>query len=114
MTTIPGCYAIGEANFSDHGANRLGASALMQGLGRWILCVALHHWGLSYRADIRTGPISTDSPRVRSRREKMFVKDRIGRRLSSNEGTHSVDYYHREAGQHHVGQVWYGEKLKKD
>ena len=38
MTSVPGLYSIGESNFSDHGANRLGASALMQGLGRWLFC----------------------------------------------------------------------------
>ena len=43
MTTIPGCFALGEANFSDHGANRLGASALMQELERWIFCNSIHH-----------------------------------------------------------------------
>ena len=43
QTTIPGLFATGESNFSDHGANRLGASALMQGLGRWIFCIALYH-----------------------------------------------------------------------
>ena len=46
QTTIPGLYAIGEANFSEHGANRLGASALMQGLGRRLFCIAIHHWKL--------------------------------------------------------------------
>ena len=51
MTTVPGLYALGEANFSDHGANRLGASALMQGLGRWIFCNSLHHWSLSGRGN---------------------------------------------------------------
>ncbi len=46
QTTIPGCFSIGESNFSDHGANRLGASALMQGLGRWLFCIAIYNWGL--------------------------------------------------------------------
>ena len=53
MTTIPGLYAIGEANFSDHGANRLGASALMQGLGRRLLRAALHHRRLPRRTRSR-------------------------------------------------------------
>ena len=60
MTTIPGCYCIGEANFSDHGANRLGASALMQGLadGYFVLPYTIG----DYLADeIRTGPISTQT-----------------------------------------------------
>ena len=61
MTTIPGCYCIGEANFSDHGANRLGASALMQGLadGYFVLPYTI---GDYLSNDIRTGKISTDSP----------------------------------------------------
>ena len=46
QTTIPGLYAIGEANFSEHGANRLGASALMQGLSGWLFCITIHHWKL--------------------------------------------------------------------
>ena len=60
MTTIPGCYALGEANFSDHGANRLGASALMQGLadGYFVLPYTI---GDYLADDIRTGTIPTDS-----------------------------------------------------
>ena len=60
MTTIPGCFAIGEANFSDHGANRLGASALMQGLadGYFVLPYTI---GEYLSDDIKTGKISTDS-----------------------------------------------------
>ena len=59
MTTIPGCFAIGEANFSDHGANRLGASALMQGLadGYFVLPYTI---GDYLADDIRTGPIPTE------------------------------------------------------
>ena len=48
MTSIPGCYAIGEANFSDHGANRLRCLSADAGLGRWIFCFALYHWRLSF------------------------------------------------------------------
>ncbi|MEL1224994.1 MAG: fumarate reductase/succinate dehydrogenase flavoprotein subunit, partial [Candidatus Neomarinimicrobiota bacterium] len=61
MTTIPGCYAIGEANFSDHGANRLGASALMQGLadGYFVLPYTI---GDYLSDDIRTGPIDIQHP----------------------------------------------------
>lgn len=61
MTTVPGLYAIGEANFSDHGSNRLGASALMQGLadGYFVLPYTI---GDYLSDDIRTGSISTDSP----------------------------------------------------
>ena len=61
MSTIPGCFVTGEANFSDHGANRLGASALMQGLadGYFVLPYTI---GDYLSADIRTGTIPTDTP----------------------------------------------------
>lgn len=94
MTTIPGCYAIGEANFSDHGANRLGASALMQGLadGYFVLPYTI---GDYLADDIRTGKISTESPEF-DEAEKS-VKDRIDFFIN-NKGTHSVDYYHKKLG----------------
>jgi succinate dehydrogenase / fumarate reductase flavoprotein subunit len=94
MTTIPGCFAIGEANFSDHGANRLGASALMQGLadGYFVLPYTIG----DYLADeIRTGPIPTDTPEFETAEKE--VKDRIDYFLN-NKGTNSVDYYHRKLG----------------
>jgi len=94
MTTVPGLYAIGEANFSDHGANRLGASALMQGLadGYFVLPYTIGDY-LSH--DIRTGAIPTDTPEF-DEAEKAVLE-----RLDffvSNEGEHSVDYYHRKLG----------------
>ena len=94
MTTVPGLYAIGEANFSDHGANRLGASALMQGLadGYFVLPYTI---GDYLSDDIRTGPISTDSP------EFDAVEKEIREKLDffkNNKGTHSVDYYHKKLG----------------
>jgi len=94
MTTIPGCYAIGEANFSDHGANRLGASALMQGLadGYFVLPYTI---GDYLSSDIRTGQISTDT--IEFEEAEKHVKDRI-EGLVNNNGTHSVDYYHRKLG----------------
>ena len=94
MTTIPGCYAIGEANFSDHGANRLGASALMQGLadGYFVLPYTIGDY-LSH--DIRTGKISTDTPEFAAAEKE--VKDRL-EGLVNNKGTHSVDYYHKKLG----------------
>ena len=55
MTTVPGLYCLGEANFSDHGANRLGASALMQGLGGWIFCDSIYHWKLHVWRDTDSG-----------------------------------------------------------
>lgn len=94
MTTIPGCYAIGEANFSDHGANRLGASALMQGLadGYFVLPYTI---GDYLADDIRTGKIPTDSPEF-DEAEKA-VKDRI-QFFVTNKGTKSVDHFHKRLG----------------
>ncbi|MEL6557390.1 MAG: fumarate reductase/succinate dehydrogenase flavoprotein subunit [Bacteroidota bacterium] len=94
MTTIPGCYAIGEANFSDHGANRLGASALMQGLadGYFVLPYTIGNY---LADDIRTGAISTESPEF-AEAEKT-VKERLDF-FVNNKGTHSVDYYHKKLG----------------
>ena len=94
MTTIEGCYAIGEANFSDHGANRLGASALMQGLsdGYFVLPYTI---GDYLSDDIRTGKISTDTPEFEIAEKE--VKDRINF-FVNNKGTRSVDYYHKKLG----------------
>ena len=94
MTTIPGCYAIGEANFSDHGANRLGASALMQGLadGYFVLPYTI---GDYLADDIRTGKISTESSEFEAAEKE--VTERI-EFFINNKGTHSVDYYHKKLG----------------
>ncbi len=94
QTTIEGCYAAGEANFSDHGANRLGASALMQGLadGYFVLPYTIGDY-LSH--DIRTGKIPTDTPEF-DQVEK-DVKDRIHKLMNAS-GQHSVDYYHKKLG----------------
>ncbi len=94
QTTIPGCYAGGEANFSDHGANRLGASALMQGLadGYFVLPYTI---GDYLSNDIRTGTIPTDSPEFDAAEQN--VRDRI-QKLMSGKGEHSVDYYHKKLG----------------
>jgi succinate dehydrogenase / fumarate reductase flavoprotein subunit len=94
MTTVPGLYAIGEANFSDHGANRLGASALMQGLadGYFVLPYTI---GDYLSDDIRTGPIPTDSKEF-DEAEKNVV-ERIDK-LVNNKGGNSVDYYHKKLG----------------
>ncbi len=93
MTTIPGLYALGEANFSDHGANRLGASALMQGLadGYFVIPYTVG----DYLADVERKPISTDSPEFAEAEKN--VKDRIQKLLSIN-GTETVDYYHKKLG----------------
>ena len=94
MTNVPGLYAIGEANFSDHGANRLGASALMQGLadGYFILpnTIAAELAGL-----LGTEPLPTDHPAFREVEED--VRDRTRRLLDAN-GTRTVDWFHRELG----------------
>ncbi len=94
QTTIPGCYAAGEANFSDHGANRLGASALMQGLadGYFVLPYTI---GDYLADDIRTGEIPTDSKEFDEAEKE--VLDRINK-LMSAKGKHSVDYYHKKLG----------------
>ncbi len=112
MTTIPGCYAAGEANFSDHGANRLGASALMQGLadGYFVLPYTI---GDYLADDIRTGEISTDLPEfVQAEKE---VKDRLDFFIN-NKGTHSVDHFHKRLGKvmwDKVGMARNAEGLKE-
>ena len=94
MTTIPGCYAIGEANFSDHGANRLGASALMQGLadGYFVLPYTI---GDYLADDIRTGPSDTNHPEFE--KAEAAVNAQI-EGFISNHGKNSVDFYHRKLG----------------
>ncbi len=94
MTSVPGLYAIGEANFSDHGANRLGASALMQGLadGYFVLPYTI---GDYLADDIRTGPISTETPEFDAAEKS--VRATIDKFVNNN-GTKSVDYFHRRLG----------------
>jgi len=94
MTTVEGLYATGEANFSDHGANRLGASALMQGLadGYFVLPYTI---GDYLANEIRTGKISTATKEF-DEAEKA-VKDRINF-FVNNKGTKSVDYFHKKLG----------------
>jgi len=94
MTTVPGLYCIGEANFSDHGANRLGASALMQGLadGYFVLPYTI---GDYLSDDIRTGAIPTDTPEFDE--VEKSVKERLDFFIN-NKGTHSVDYFHKKLG----------------
>ena len=94
MTTVPGCFAIGEANFSDHGANRLGASALMQGLadGYFVLPYTI---GDYLADDIRTGAISTDSPEFEEAESN--VRAQIDGFIK-NKGSKTVDYFHRKLG----------------
>lgn len=94
MTTVKGLYAIGESNFSDHGANRLGASALMQGLadGYFVLPYTI---GDYLATDIKTGKIPTNTPEF-DEAEKA-IKDRI-EFFMTNKGTHSVDHFHKKLG----------------
>jgi succinate dehydrogenase / fumarate reductase flavoprotein subunit len=94
MTTIPGCFALGEANFSDHGANRLGASALMQGLsdGYFVIPYTIG----DYLAKSGAGSISPDSPEVKEVMES--VRERVDQ-LVSCKGKRSSRSYHKELGQ---------------
>ncbi|MBL1232390.1 MAG: fumarate reductase/succinate dehydrogenase flavoprotein subunit [Flavobacteriales bacterium] len=112
MTTIPGCYAAGEANFSDHGANRLGASALMQGLadGYFVLPYTI---GDYLSNEIRTGKIPTNLPEFDAAEKE--VTERL-EKLINNKGTKSVDYFHKKLGKimwDYVGMARNEAGLKK-
>jgi len=94
MTTVPGLYALGEANFSDHGANRLGASALMQGLadGYFVIPYTIG----DYLANIGwNDKIGTDHPEFRKAEEA--IRSRI-QKLLSIRGKKTADQFHRELG----------------
>jgi len=112
MTTVPGCFAAGEANFSDHGANRLGASALMQGLadGYFVLPYTI---GDFLADDIRTGPIPNDSPEFMEAEKE--TKTRLDA-LINNKGSKSVDHFHKRLGKvmwDKVGMARNAEGLKE-
>ena len=94
QSTIPGCFVAGEANFSDHGANRLGASALMQGLadGYFVLPYTVSDY---LAGELGTGKISTDTPEFQEAEDN--VKQLIDKFLSNN-GTKSVDHFHKRLG----------------
>ena len=94
MTTIPGCYCIGEANFSDHGANRLGASALMQGLadGYFVLPYTI---GDYLSNEIRTGPISIES--IEFDESKRLVEKKL-QKILEVQGKKPADYFHIKLG----------------
>ncbi|MFN8438347.1 MAG: fumarate reductase/succinate dehydrogenase flavoprotein subunit [Cytophagales bacterium] len=94
MTTVPGLYALGEANFSDHGANRLGASALMQGLadGYFVIPYTI---GAYLSNEIRTKSISTDHEAFVSAEKE--VKSNIDK-FFSIKGSKSVDHFHKKLG----------------
>ena len=112
MTSVPSLFAIGEANFSDHGANRLGASALMQGLadGYFILPYTIQ----SYLADqINVPRFTTDAPEFAATEKE--INDRINR-LMNIKGKHSVDSIHKKLGHvmwDFVGMGRDAEGLKK-
>ena len=93
MSTIPGLHVLGEANFSDHGANRLGASALMQGLadGYFIIPVTIG----DYLAGTKLGKVTTDAPEFRQ--AEADVQQRLAA-LMAGKGQRTVDSYHRELG----------------
>ncbi len=93
QTTIPGLYCLGEANFSDHGANRLGASALMQGLadGYFVIPYTIGN----HLASNKLPKVDTDHPEVKGMEEQ--VRQRVNKLVNIN-GTRTVDSIHRELG----------------
>jgi succinate dehydrogenase / fumarate reductase flavoprotein subunit len=111
MTSVPGLYALGEANFSDHGANRLGASALMQGLadGYFVIPYTLG----DYLA--QTPPVKVDVSHPEFAKVSREVKDRISQLLNID-GKKSVDYFHKKLGKimwNDCGMARTEEGLKK-
>ncbi|MCC7194032.1 MAG: fumarate reductase/succinate dehydrogenase flavoprotein subunit [Gemmatimonadaceae bacterium] len=101
MSNLPGLFVLGEANFSDHGANRLGANALLQGLvdGYFIAPQTISH----YVADSKPAPLSADHAAFAAAEQE--ARDRIGKLIAVN-GSKSADVLHRELGQvmwHHCG-----------
>ncbi|MGJ8660698.1 MAG: fumarate reductase/succinate dehydrogenase flavoprotein subunit [Bacteroidota bacterium] len=111
MSTIQGCYVTGEANFSDHGANRLGASALMQGLadGYFVLPYTI---GEYLADDIRTGAIPTETAEFEQAENE--ARTRL-EKFINNKGAKSVDYFHKKLGKvmwDKVGMARNAEGLK--
>ena len=112
QSTIPGLFVMGEANFSDHGANRLGASALMQGLadGYFVLPYTIQNY---LSNEIRTPRLKTDLPEFEKTEKE--VKDRIDK-LMNIKGKNSVDYFHKQLGKimwDYVGMARNETGLKK-
>ena len=93
MSNLPGLHVLGEANFSDHGANRLGASALMQGLadGYFVIPTTI----APYLASQTPGSVTTDAPEFKKVEEE--VRERVGKLININ-GNRTVDSFHRELG----------------
>src|SRR5262249_23621772 len=111
MSTVPGLFVLGEANFSDHGANRLGASALMQGLadGYFIVPYTMGN----YLASTKLGPAPTDHPEFK--RVEAEVADRV-KRLTEVKGQRTAASFHRELGRlmwDHCGMARSEASLKK-
>lgn len=111
MTTVPGLYALGECNFSDHGANRLGASALMQGLadGYFVIPYTVG----DYLAGLGFDPVDKNHPNFEKTRKE--VEDRINKLLSLK-GTKTVDDIHKQLGHimwEYCGMARTEEGLKK-
>jgi succinate dehydrogenase / fumarate reductase flavoprotein subunit len=111
MSTIPGLHVVGEANFSDHGANRLGASALMQGLadGYFIAPLTIG----DYLATAKPAPLTTEHPEVRT--TIGAVEQRL-QRLLAVRGGRSADSFHRELGRvlwEHCGMARSADGLQK-
>lgn len=112
MTTIPGLFALGEVNFSDHGANRLGASALMQGLadGYFVLPYTIQNY---LADDIKTPRMPVDLPEFKQAEDE--VRDRFNRLLNI-QGKHPVDKFHKELGHvmwNYVGMARNEQGLKE-
>jgi succinate dehydrogenase / fumarate reductase flavoprotein subunit len=113
QSTIPGLFVLGEANFSDHGANRLGASALMQGLadGYFIIPYTI----ANYLAQTKPGKVNTDNPEFKKSREDVDLFTRKLLSVTVN-GKKTVNEFHRELGHimwEHVGMARSEESLKK-
>ena len=113
MTTVPGCFALGEANFSDHGANRLGASALMQGLadGYFVIPYTLGHYFAKEK--MMGNKVDEDHPQFE--KSERTARERFKKLLGIG-GNRSVDYFHKELGKlawEFVGMERSGEGLTK-
>jgi succinate dehydrogenase / fumarate reductase flavoprotein subunit len=93
MTTVPGLFSLGECNFSDHGANRLGASALMQGLADGYFVIPYTLGG--YLAEMKREKVATDNPEFKESEEK--IKQHV-EKLLSIKGKRTVDEFHRDLG----------------
>jgi len=111
MSTIPGLFVLGEANFSDHGANRLGASALMQGLadGYFIIPYTIGN----YLANAKLSKVAADAPAAK---EAVGNVAGISKKLLNANGKRTVDSYHRELGKiawEYCGMARNAEGLKK-